>query len=126
MKKKITIYVLLGVVCVTAIAMLCAFKTPVFYDTEYSVYCHGVDKSQKVNQIITFHKDGTLTYTYWYNQHDYKETHDYTIIGDKLFVDNISQSNMLTIKNKFSLKQGNYDLNPSGGGGNNIYTFIVA
>lgn len=116
MKKKITICVLLSVVCITAIALLCAFTTPVFYNTDYNVYCYGVNSSQRINQTFEFHKDGTLKYTYQEGQHNYEETHTFVVVGDKLFIDEINTNNMLTIKNKFSLKQGNYDLNPSGGG----------
>ena len=106
---------MLGITCITAIIMLCMFTTPVFYNTKYNVSCHGVDNSQKVNQTIEFHKDGTLTYKYW-NNFDYKETYTYTIIGDKLFIGDIAENNMLTINNKFSLEQGDYYLEPAGGG----------
>jgi len=112
MKKKVVLSVFSGLILITAILLVALFSAPIFYNTKYDV----IDNNRFSVGTVEFEKDGTLNYKYWYNQHDYEETYNYTIIGDKLFIGNIDKNNMVTINNKFSLEQGNYQLTPSGGG----------
>ena len=41
MKKKIAIGSLIAIVVITAMVLLIGFNTPVFYNTEYSIYENG-------------------------------------------------------------------------------------
>lgn len=107
MKKKIAIGSLIAIVVITAMVLLIGFNTPVFYNTEYSIYENGsyvgylnmTTKSSITYQGVT----GRETTTY------------YTIKNNVITFDHKE----FTIKSKFKLVNENYQdvyASPSGGG----------
>lgn len=107
MKKKITIGSLFAVVVITAMALLIGFNTPVFYNTEYSVYENG-----KYVGYFNMTTESSITYKGITGQ---ESTIYYNIKNNVLTFDRKE----FTIKSKFKLVNEDYKdvvARPSSGG----------
>jgi len=107
MKKKIAIGSLLAVVVITAMILLIGFNTPVFYNTEYSIYEQG-----EYVGYFNIKDQNKLTYKAVTSS---EETVYYTIKNNVLTFDRKE----FTIKSKFNFVNENYDdvyARPTGGG----------
>ena len=107
MKKKITIGSLFAVVFITAMVLLIGFNTPVFYNTEYSIYEQG-----KYVGYVYIKNETSLAYKSISNK---EQSVYYTIKNNVLTFDRKE----FTIKSKFKLVNEDYKdvyARPTGGG----------
>lgn len=110
MKKKITIGIMLGVTCLTALIMLCTFTTPMFYNTDYTisengVYCGYIRVCD--TDLVKYYENDTDTEPMVYQG---------VITGDTLTFGHYT----FKIKSMFKLvlsSNNNCTATPSGGGG---------
>lgn len=107
MKKKIAIGSLFAIVVITAMILLIGFNTPVFYNTEYSVYENG-----EYVGYFNMTTESSITYKGVTGQ----ESTIYYRIKNNVLTFNHSE---FTIKSKFKLVNENYKdvvARPLGGG----------